>query len=674
MFFNLRHMMQRIFVWFLCLGIGVQGIWAQGSKDLSAEADRAFGRGGYAEAAEEYLKVYPRFTKNPAEAGRVAYMLGECYYRLANLAGAKEWLEKSEKLKYGAGHPEVFLSLGNVMLAMGEYEKALKWFKSFREAGGDSGVAADRIRAAEELALAQDEPPSRYIVDNVLLLNSEAYDFGIAFSTKKGDEVIFASSRSSATGSGEDPITGEAFMDLFTATQDRKGRWSTPEPVVGAVNTEANEGTVAFDRKFKTMFFTRCVSEGKNNFACDVCFSPSMGTRMGPAEVLPLVDRAADSQSQVGHPAFSLDDSFLLFASDMPGGMGGKDIWYVGWDAKAGKITGSPVNLGPEVNTSGDEMFPQIRFDGDLFFASNGRGGNGGLDICQAKKAASGTMAFEKALPLPYPLNSSSDDFGMVFKDGLDEGFFISSRPGGRGRDDIYSFRLPDQEFCFRANVYDYDTGNPLAGSTVLVSGSDGKTFPLTADAEGAVALCEKDQILKDVTYGVDVRKPGYIGTGDRFSTVGLTESTTFAREYFLKEIITDKEYPMPLVLYPFNQATLLVDAQVNSEDSLKYLVDLLTRNEMLVIQLESHTDSRGDAKYNEELSQRRAQTCVDYLISRGIDPRRVKAVGKGEGQLVVSDAAIAAMKTEAEKDKGHQANRRTVFRIIATDFVPTKQ
>jgi peptidoglycan-associated lipoprotein len=319
-------------------------------------------------------------------------------------------------------------------------------------------------------------------------------------------------------------------------------------------------------------------------------------------------------------------------------------------------------------------MFPQIRFDGDLFFASNGRGGNGGLDICQAKKAASGTMAFEKALPLPYPLNSSSDDFGMVFKDGLDEGFFISSRPGGRGRDDIYSFRLPDQEFCFRANVYDYDTGNPLAGSDVVVTGSDGKSFPLTANAEGAVALCEKDQILKDVTYGVEVRKAGYIGTGDRFSTVGLTESTTFAREYFLKEIITDKEYPMPLVLYPFNQATLLVDAQVNSEDSLKYLVDLLTRNEMLVIQLESHTDSRGDAKYNQDLSQRRAQTCVDYLISRGIDPRRVKAVGKGEGQLVVSDAAIAAMKTEAEKDKGHQANRRTVFRIIATDFVPTKQ
>ena len=130
----------------------------------------------------------------------------------------------------------------------------------------------------------------------------------------------------------------------------------------------------------------------------------------------------------------------------------------------------------------------------------------------------------------------------------------------------------------------------------------------------------------------------------------------------------------MPLVLYPFNQATLLVNAEVNSEDSLNYLVDLLTRNESLVIQLESHTDSRGDAKYNKDLSQRRAQTCVDYLIARGIDARRVVAVGKGEEQLLVSDAAIAAMKSEADKDKGHQANRRTVFRIIATDFVPTKK
>jgi peptidoglycan-associated lipoprotein len=652
----------------LLLGLCASGFT---QTDLTVEADRAYARGGFSEAALEYTKVYPRI-KNKDEAGRVAYLIGESYRQIMNLTAAEEWLKKAVGLKYGDSHPEVFLSYGDVMIVQHEFEEAREWYVAFRDQGGDSQVANQRIESVEAAALALDEPPARYIVENMLLINSEAYDFGAAYSTKKGDELTFSSSRAASTGTEDDPITGEAYMDLFSSTQDKKGRWSTPEPVTGAVNTAANEGTVAFDAKYKTMYFTRCVTEGTSNFACDIYRSQNLGGRMGPAEVVAIVDRAQDDSSQVGHPAFSSDNAYLLFASDMPGGFGGKDIWYVAYDAKKDAF-GTPVNLGSTVNTEFDEMFPRTRFDGTLYFASAGWGGMGGLDICEAAPIAGQTMKFEQAIPMKYPMNSTADDFGIVFKEGLNEGLLTSSRPGGRGRDDIYSFRLPEQEFCYRANVYDYDTGNPLQ-ATVLVQGTDGKSWTLTADAEGSVSLCEKEQIVKDVTYGVDVRMQGYIGTGDRFSTVGLTESTTFAREYFLKEIVTNQEYPMPLVLYPFNQATLLVDAQVNSEDSLNYLVDLLTRNESLVIQLESHTDSRGDAKYNKDLSQRRAQTCVDYLIARGIDPRRVVAVGKGEEQLLVADATIAAMKSEAEKDKGHQANRRTVFLIIATDFVPTKQ
>ena len=652
----------------LCFALGVQ---AFAQTDLTADADRMYDRQGFAEAAGEYTKVYPRI-KIKDEAGRVAYLIGDCYYRIMNLPAAEEWLKKAVGLKYGDSHPEVFLRYGDVMIVQHEFEEAKEWFSTFKEQGGDATVAAQRLESVEAAALALDEPPARYLVENMLLLNSEAYDFGAAYASKKGDELVFSSSRPTSTGSGEDPITGEAFMDLFTSTQDKKGRWSTPEPVVGAVNTEANEGTVAFDSKFKTMYFTRCVTEGSSNFACDIYRSPNMGGRMGPSEVINLLDRASDTGSQIGHPAFTPDNAFLMFASDMPGGFGGKDIWYVTYDAKKDAF-GAPVNMGSTVNTAADEMFPRMRYDGTLFFATSGWGGMGGLDICEAAPIAGSAMKFEKAVPMLYPINSTSDDFGIVFKEGLNEGLLTSSRPGGRGRDDVYSFRLPEQEFCYRANVYDYDTGNPLQ-ATVLVQGTDGKSYTLTADAEGSVSLCEKEQIVKEVTYGVDVRMQGYIGTGDRFSTVGLTESTTFAREYFLKEIVTNVEYPMPLVLYPFNQATLLVNAEVNSEDSLNYLVDLLTRNESLVIQLESHTDSRGDAKYNKDLSQRRAQTCVDYLIARGIDARRVVALGKGEEQLLVSDAAIAAMKSDADKDKGHQANRRTVFRIIATDFVPTQK
>ena len=179
------------------------------------------------------------------------------------------------------------------------------------------------------------------------------------------------------------------------------------------------------------------------------------------------------------------------------------------------------------------------------------------------------------------------------------------------------------------------------------------------------------DEIKKNATYDVGVELQGYISTGDRFATAGLSESTTFAREYFLKEVVLDQEYQMPLVLYAFNEAELLVNNEVNGTDSLEYLLDIMQRNETYVIQLESHTDSRGKDAYNKELSQRRAQTCVDYLIGAGIDRERLIAVGRGEGMLLVADAEINRMETEEEKERAHQANRRTVFRIMRFDYVP---
>ena len=240
----------------------------------------------------------------------------------------------------------------------------------------------------------------------------------------------------------------------------------------------------------------------------------------------------------------------------------------------------------------------------------------GGLDIVRALPAE-GTMQFEKAEPMPYPINSSGDDFSMIFKDNEDAGIFTSSRPGGKGKDDLYSFRLPEMEFCYQGDVFDSYTGNPL-GATVTINGSNGDSFTVTADGDGTFALCEKE-IKNNTTYDVEVKYEGYIVTGDRFSTVGLSNSTTMTREFPMKEVVLDVEYDMPLVLYPFNESELLIDDEVNSADSLNYLLSIMERNETFVVQLESHTDSRGNASYNKELSQKRAQTCVSYLISRGV-------------------------------------------------------
>ena len=639
-------------------------ISAQG--DLSAEADLAYARGAYSTSLQEYIKVYAK-VKDIDEKGRIAFMAGESFLKLMEPQGAEEWYEKAIGLRFGSENPEVYLHYGQAMSMQQEFDEAIEWYIAFKENGGDPSLADALIAQADDDALELMEPSSRYIVDNLLRLNSSSFDYGVGFASKKSDEIVFSSSRESATGSGEDPITGERYMDLFSASQDKKGNWSTPEPLNSTINTDYNEGTVTFDKKYRQLYFTRCVSDEDNSYACDIYRSSLMGNKYGPSEVVELINRDENDSSQVGHPCFTVDNSYLMFVSDMPGGFGGKDLWYVAYDDKEDTF-GEPVNMGPNVNSAGDEMFPAMRYDGALYYSSTTLGKMGGLDIVRAMPDE-GVMQFQTAEPMPYPINSSNDDFSLVFRDNEDSGIFTSGRTGGKGKDDLYSFRLPEMEFCYQGDVFDSYTGNPLS-ATVVVNGSNGDSFTLTADTDGTFALCDKE-IKGNTSYDVEVNYEGYIVTGDRFTTVGLSNSTTMTREFPMKEVVLDVEYDMPLVFYPFNEDELLINAEVNSADSLNYLLGIMERNETFVIQLESHTDSRGNASYNKELSQRRAQTCVDYLIGRGIEPGRLEAVGLGKERLLISDADIAKMSSEDEKERGHQANRRTVFRILRFDYQP---
>ena len=365
-------------VLFLFFAIGT----ALSQTDYAAEADAAYARGGFHVSAQEFIKAYAK-VKDIDEKGRVAFMIGESFRMLMDPAAAEEWYDKAIGLRYGEKHSEVFLNYGEIMSAQQKFDDAIEWYMAFKTNGGDASIADEKIAAADNDALALDEPPSRYRIENILLLNSDGYDFGAGFSSKNADELVFASSRESSTGSGEDPITGESYMDLFQSSQDKKGRWSTPEPLNNTINTPSNEGTVTFDKKYKKIFFTRCVSDDDNSFACDIYRADVLGNRFGPAEVVELIDRDSNDSSQVGHPAFTLGNDFLMFVSDMPGGLGGKDLWYVSYDDKEDAF-GDPVNFGPNVNSEGDEMFPSMRFDGALVFSSSGRGGMGGLDIFQA--------------------------------------------------------------------------------------------------------------------------------------------------------------------------------------------------------------------------------------------------------------------------------------------------
>jgi peptidoglycan-associated lipoprotein len=333
------------------------------------------------------------------------------------------------------------------------------------------------------------------------------------------------------------------------------------------------------------------------------------------------------------------------------------------------------VNLGEEINTPGNELYPYVHRDGTLYFSSDSRVGMGGLDIYKATKDETGSWRLENMKP---PINSPEDDFGIVFEDDQERGFFSSSRKG-RGNDDIYSFVLPPLEFSVVGVVKDERNDQVLSGSTVKSVGSDGITVETTADDEGSFRF-----MLKPVTdYVFVASQPGYLNGKERESTRGMDQSREFEVTIYLASVTHVIE--LPNIFYDYAKWDLRPESMV----SLDNLVETLEDNPNVTIELMSHTDSRGTPADNIELSQKRAQSVVDYLISKGIQPDRLKARGYGESQPKVVDEKVKAqydflelgdILTEAFinqlpsvelQEKAHQVNRRTEFRVLSTDYIP---
>jgi hypothetical protein len=328
---------------------------------------------------------------------------------------------------------DIVVDVDDVKLIKSAQSPSLTDRNSIAKKAGQGAVkdAAD-IKAAE----------TKILVENLVELNSPSYDFSLVYSTNRGDEFIFSSSRKESTGFDTDPVTGEDFFDLFVAGLNKKGRWDSPVPLKLPINTTSHEAAACFNKDFSMMYYTLCKNEKKDRFACDILVAKKSGAGYGDPINLNLIPReqSGDDSSRVGHPALSPDDKYMVFSSNMPGGKGGKDLWYVTYD-KMSDSWGKPTNL-TALNSAGDEMFPYIAKDGNLYFSSNGRGGFGGLDIFKAEKT--GVMTFMAPTVMGYPINSSSDDFGFVLNEVTEvskfSGYFTSNRPGGKGLDDIYSF------------------------------------------------------------------------------------------------------------------------------------------------------------------------------------------------------------------------------------------
>jgi peptidoglycan-associated lipoprotein len=630
------------------------------TKTTTRDADKAFSEYKYFDAIELYKKAYSK-EKNKAKKAEIMYRIGECYRMSLDPRIAESWYKKAQKVGYS--EPEVVLHMGHVLKLQGKYPEAIIEYNKFQAAFPADPRGSEGVRSSEEAQKWMDDP-TRFVVAPEVQLNSKQMDFAPAFADKRGNIVYFVSTREGSTGKGIDGGIGENFSDIFESKKDKNGKWSTPVPISGDVNTPANEGPLSIDGKGRTMFFTRCEAPAKNkNQPCRIYVSTKKGNNWTDVTVLEL----GPDTITVGHPSLSADGNQLYFtASDMEGGKGGKDIWVATLDKKA-KTWGNVTNVS-SINTEKDEMFPFIHENGTLYFTSSGHPGMGGFDIF---KASPGKVAgeFSNVENMKYPINSPGDDFSIVWESGHERGFFTSNREGSIGSDDIFSFKYPPLIYVLQGTITDMKTKKPIANSKIKLVGSDGSSAEIITDATGAYLFGDmaKDgerYIKGNTNYTLTVSAVNYLNAVGKETTVGVPVSTTFIKDFALQPI--EKEITFPEVQYELGKFTL----KPESKDSLDFLYKTLIDNPTLVIELSAHTDSRGTDALNDPLSQQRAEACVEYLVSKGIPEARMVAKGYGKRKLLITDDAISKVKSVEEKEALHQKNRRTVFSVLRTDYV----
>lgn len=639
-------------------------------KRKAERAYAAFEAGEYFDAIDEFKDTYSR-TKTADKTARaeLVYMIAECYRLVNDPKNSETWYKLA--VKSSVSRPDAGYWLAQSLKKNGKYQQAIDELKKYKQIAPSDARADQEIRACE-LAMEWQRNPEAYRVDELKDLNSRESDFSPAYGRDDFGVVYFTSSREDAAGNKTHGATGQGFTDIFESRLDKKSKWSTPLPV-DIINSEFEDGTPVFSEQYKEIYFTRCEAGKREKKGCIIMSSKRSGDSWtDPKNIGILPDSVV-----AAHPALSSDGLTLCFVSDISGGFGGKDIWKSTRN-DAGDSWSKPVNLGPDINTPGDELFPYLRADGTLYFASDGLIGMGGLDIFKAVPQPDGSWAVTN---MKAPVNSSADDFGIAFENENEKGIFSSTRKG-RGNDELYTFEFPPLKFNVTGLVKDEKTGTQITGSTVLLIASDGNNLQAETGASGDFRFALKP----DVDYIFLAQKKGYLNGKEKETTKGQERSRDFMVTILLTAI--DKPIELPNIFYDFNKWDLRPESMV----SLDKLVETLNDNETVTIELMSHTDSRDTEEYNLELSQKRAQSVVQYLIEKGIAPERLSAKGYGESSPKVVDATIVAqspflrsgavlnetyinsLANEEQKEIAHQVNRRTEFRVLRTDYVSPKK
>lgn len=638
-------------------------LFAQNKK--TKRADESFAAGEYFKASEMYTKLHSKATSN-AQKAELSFKLGECFRKMNEPKKAERWYLRAVKARYQ--DPMALLYLADAMKMNEKYADAMVEYEKFKELVPDDQRGTDGIRSCE-LALKWIENPERYEVVNMTEINSKQSDYRPEF-YRDNSVLYFTSTREGGTGESFNHNSGQNFADIFVSMRDRKGKWSVPVPAIGDINSPFDEGASSINTAGSEMYFTSCKFKRNETIGCQIYRSGFVGPGWSQPELLKLVE---DSSISVGHPAISPDELTLYFVAEMEGGAGGKDIWK-STRANKSQPWSRATNLGLPVNTVGDEMYPYVRADGTLYFSSNGHIGLGGLDIFKLDKDENGRPLVVNMRP---PINSPSDDFGIIFDGKNESGYFSSTRPGGKGNDDIYYFNLPALSFTLRGLVKNESNDQTIAEANVKLDGSDGSSVETLSGRDGSFRF----KLNPETDYVLTASKANFLKGTITESTKGLTKSTDLVVEIYLSPI--DVVIVVDNIFYDFNRWDLRPESMV----ALDKLIDVLNLNSNITIELMSHTDFRGSDADNMLLSQRRAQSVVDYLIKKGIDQQRLVAKGYGESQPrkitkkiaekynflkegdVLTEPFINNLKTNEEKEIAHQINRRTEFVVIRTDY-----
>ena len=661
--------MRRLFT-ILYIGMLAVLLAGCGADTAMKKGDKFYAMGEYYDAAAQYKKAYSLTkAKDRPLRGQRALKMAECYRRINYTQKAIAAYNNAVRFKQ-ADSTSIFY-LGQLQLKNGSYKEAEKTFTLLLDSMPDNPLVRNGLQSARMAPKLKAEAAlSGYNIKRMDLFNSRRADFSPMLAGDDYDQLYFSSTRNQAVGDELSGITGTKPSDIFVAYKDEKGNWQKPETIESELNTEQEEGACSFSSDSKTMYLTVCKTDPSYPRFAQIATSNRSDASWGKATVL---DITRDTLSLFAHPAVSPDGMWLYFVSDMPGGMGGLDIWRA-------QLTTSGIaaieNLGAPINTPGDEMFPTFRPNGDLYFSSNGHPGMGGLDIFKASPNPS-DGGEQYVLEHPgFPLNSQGDDFGMTF-DGLhNRGFFSSNRGDARGWDHIYSFEKHEVIQTVKGWVYEQD-GYELPEALVYMVGNDGTNQKLSVKGDGSFT----EQIKPGVDYVFLGTCKGYLNHKEQLKVDTVQESEEYVLQFPLASITA----PVLIdnIFYDFDKATL----RPESTEALDNLITLLNENPNVTIELSAHTDYRGSAAYNQRLSQRRAESVVNYLTEHGIAPDRLTAVGYGkekpktikrkltekydwlkEGD-VLTEEFITALKDEEKQEICNQLNRRTEFIVLRTTY-----